>query len=362
MSTDDDKLSVFPVFFRVAGRFAIVVGNGAEAVAKARLLKESRIAVRVVAPAPSRDLGVFMIQADIHHIAQAFAPDMLDGTMLVFAATGSRDEDEQIVAAARKHKIPVNAVDRPELCDFFTPALVSRAPVAIAIGSEGAGPVLTQIIRARIEAMLPHSIGMLARLAASYRATVDRLVPRGAARRLFWRRFFQGPVADALEKGEYSNARRAVTRLLKEPFDRAGFVSMIDAGSGAPELLTLRAQQRLMDADIIMHDPLVPDSILAMGRRDARRVCVSDFSKFFNNARTGDAVETFLVSEAGAGQRIVRIRSSVSSLAGQADNEIRALHHHAIAFEIVPGAASDPAIQTEKKTASGSTRQSTLAA
>ena len=63
--------------------------------------------------------------------------------------------------------IPVNAVDRPELCDFFTPAIVNRAPLAVAIGTEGAGPVLAQMVRARIDRLLSPSLGPLAVLADS---------------------------------------------------------------------------------------------------------------------------------------------------------------------------------------------------
>ncbi|RWQ60184.1 MAG: uroporphyrinogen-III C-methyltransferase, partial [Mesorhizobium sp.] len=83
----------------------------------------------------------------------------------------------RVAEDARRLGIPVNAVDRPELCDFFTPALVNRAPVAIAIGTEGAGPVLAQMLRSRIDRMLSPSLGPLASLAASLRGTAERLLP-----------------------------------------------------------------------------------------------------------------------------------------------------------------------------------------
>ncbi len=122
----------------------------------------------------------------------AFSPDQVEGATLVFAATGDADADRAIVDAARAERIPANAVDQPDYCDFFTPALVNRAPVAVAIGTEGAGPVLAQMIRAQIDQMLSPSLGTLAELATSYRKTVERLVPRGVSRRVFWRRFFSG--------------------------------------------------------------------------------------------------------------------------------------------------------------------------
>src|SRR5690606_11375849 len=108
-----------------------------------------------------------------------FRPADLRDCVLAFAASGERDRDAAVVAAARARRIPVNAVDVPDLCDFYTPALVNRAPVAVAITSSGAGPVLAQKLRARIEAMLPDRLGTLARLGESFRDAADRLLPKG---------------------------------------------------------------------------------------------------------------------------------------------------------------------------------------
>ncbi len=136
----DDRLSVFPIFLKVEDRFAVVVGDGPEAVAKARLLRESRIAIRLVSREPNDELAALVIQADLEHVPAHFSPELIEGAALVFAATGDEAADSAVVEAARARNIPVNAVDRPCLCDFYTPALVNRAPIAVAIGSEGAGP------------------------------------------------------------------------------------------------------------------------------------------------------------------------------------------------------------------------------
>src|SRR6185312_1537261 len=112
-------------------------------------------------------------------VRRSYAVELIEDAALVFAATDDLDADRRIVADARALRIPVNAVDRPELCDFFTPALVNRAPVAVAIGTEGAGPVLAQMIRSRVDRMLSPQLGILASLAASYRDAVENLLPRG---------------------------------------------------------------------------------------------------------------------------------------------------------------------------------------
>ncbi|MEC9343209.1 MAG: NAD(P)-dependent oxidoreductase [Pseudomonadota bacterium] len=323
----NDRLSCFPVFMKVEDRFAVVVGDGAEALAKARLLRESRIGIRVISPTPSLELGVLLIQADIDHVAAPFAPSLVDGAALVFAATGEAERDGQIVSAARERNIPVNAVDRPELCDFYVPALVNRAPVAIAIGSEGAGPVLTQMLRSRIETLLPSSTGRLARLARRYRAVAERLVERGAPRRRFWRAFFDGPVARCVEAGDMAGARRHATRLLKDREGSvSGHVSLVEAGPGAPDLLTLRAQRALLEADTILHAPGISPGIVALGRRDAERAAVEP----------ADAAER-LIGEAAAGRRVVLLASGETT---RFRNVAATLLATGITHEFVPGVAA----------------------
>jgi uroporphyrin-III C-methyltransferase/precorrin-2 dehydrogenase/sirohydrochlorin ferrochelatase len=272
MANENHKLNVFPVFFKVAGKRALVVGDGAEAMAKARLLGESNVAVRLVSEKPSPELAAFMERAGIEHVGAGFEPSQVAGSILVFAATGNADQDHEIVAAARSMNIPANAVDRPEICDFFTPAIVNRAPIAVAIGSEGTGPVLTQMIRSRIEAILPHSTGAVARLASLYRVAVDHLVPRGVTRRRFWQTFFGGEVARLVKRGEMPAARRAATRLLKGARPETAKVTIIPFRAGEPDLLTLRAVRAMQEADILVFLSDADRLVITMGRRDAERI------------------------------------------------------------------------------------------
>lgn len=272
MANENHKLNVFPVFFKVAGKRALVVGDGAEAMAKARLLGESNVAVKLISEKPSPELKAFAENAGIEHVIAGFDPSQVSGSILVFAATGNAGQDHEIVAVSRSMNIPANAVDRPELCDFFTPAIVNRAPIAVAIGSEGTGPVLTQMIRSRVEAILPHSTGAVARLASLYRVAVDHLVPRGVTRRRFWQTFFGGEVARLVELGEMPAARRAATRLLKGARPEVAKVTIIPFRAGEPDLLTLRAVRAMQEADTLAFLSDTDRLVITMGRRDAERV------------------------------------------------------------------------------------------
>jgi uroporphyrin-III C-methyltransferase/precorrin-2 dehydrogenase/sirohydrochlorin ferrochelatase len=341
------RLTVFPAFHKISGRTVVIVGDGAEAAAKLRLVLETEAVPRLIARAPQTELAVLIVGHDVEHCARSFREADLDGAMLVFAASGDRRTDEIVAAAARRRGIPANAVDCPDLCDFYTPALINRAPVAIAITSSGAGPVLAQTVRARIEALLPPRLGQLADLAASFRPVAGKVLAAGGRRRRFWSRFFDGKVADQVYAGRAEAARREATRLLGDaaggPAD--GFVSLVGAGPGAEDLLTLRAQRALLAADVIVHDRLVPDAIIALGRRDAERIDVGKSKGC--HSKSQDEINAIIAGEARAGRRVVRLKAGDPMVFGRAGEEMAALRDAGIAFEIVPGVTSALAAAAE---------------
>lgn len=340
MGVSEQQLSVFPAFFKVANTVAAVFGNGPEAFAKTRLLRNTQARIVAFAEAPDTDYAAYLLEHDIETVARSFTPAQLDGAVLAFAATGDAALDRAIVRAARERRIPANAVDQPDFCDFYTPALVNRAPIAVAIGTEGAGPVLAQMIRADVDRLLPRSLGRLANLATSYRGAAEKLLPRGVARRLFWRAFFKGDVADAVDAGEIGTARRHATRLLKAAVnDRVeGRVFLVGAGPGAEDLLTLRAHRLLMECDVIVHDALVPQAVIDMGRRDATRIPVG--KRKGCHSKTQDEINDLLVALGREGKRVVRLKSGDPLVFGRAGEEMAALRAAGVAYEIVPGITS----------------------
>ena len=335
MVTTNAKLNAFPVFMRVKNRSVVIVGSGEEALAKARLIGQSSATVRIVAHESDASLRDWAARNGAELIGQDYRANLLDGACLVFAATGDEERDASIVADARARGIPVNAVDRPHMCDFFTPALVNRAPVAVAIGTEGAGPVLAQMIRARIDRMLSPALGPLASLAAGLRHRVERLVPRGSARRAFWTDFFEGAPARHMEVGHISEAREAAAELMQRRTEARGHVALIGAGPGAEDLLTLRAQRLLMQADVILFDALVPEAVVAMGRRDAERLAVGKRKGCHSKSQA--EINELIVSLGREGKRVVRLKSGDPLVFGRAGEEMAALREAGISYEVVPG-------------------------
>lgn len=329
------RLSTFPVSYKVAGRKIIIVGNGLEAVAKARLAAKTAAELHVFAPRNNGET-----HPELHGLAHAVhtravdAAD-LENAALVFVA-GNGVEADRATALAREHGVPVNVVDTPDECDFFTPAIVERAPLSVAISTEGEAPVLARLVRARIEALLPRHLGSLAALAGNLRDRVFAALPNGGDRRHFFETLIgSGRIEAALEQGDDAAARAEAERLLDGGPEAEGFVWLIGAGPGAEDLLTLRAQRVLQQADVIVHDGLVPEAVIEMGRRDAERIAVGKAKA--NHSVSQARINSTLILLAKQGKRVARLKGGDPMVFGRAGEEIAALRRAGVGYAIVPG-------------------------
>ena len=311
------ELNTFPVSYKVQGQRIVIVGGGEEALNKARLALKTTASVVIISDSKSLknfDLGGLEIVRFREDSA------LLDNTALVFIAeTGPNAEF--IKAEARKRGIPVNVVDVPEECDFYTPSIIDRAPLTIAVSTEGDAPVLARLVRAKIEAMLSPDLGRLARLAGSLRERVA-----GALGKVQAKRFYEDLVTgvgepDALLEAHASGA--------------TGEVWLVGAGPGAEDLLTLRAQRLLQAADVIVHDQLVPEAVIEMGRRDAERISVG--KKKGHHSFTQAQINALLIRLAGEGKRVARLKAGDPMVFGRAGEEIDALRKAGVTYQIVPG-------------------------
>lgn len=249
----------FPIFLDLGTRPAVIVGGGEEALRKIRLLERTPARLLLVADHLIDEIAA---HPRVEWVARRFSPELLDGAGLVICADAALNAE--VCAAASARNLPINAVDDAEHSSFLIPSIVDRDPVVVAIGTEGAAPVLGQSLRARIDALLPYGLGSLARQAANLRQRVAAVLPGGPRRRSFWTAFFAGPQAGPV-------AWSKVETLLAGGAVEAGGISYIAVTEGEADLLTLRAQRRLMQADLIVHDAAGIADALEMARRDARR-------------------------------------------------------------------------------------------
>ena len=327
------ELNTFPVSYKVEGKRIVIVGGGEEALNKARLAVKTTASVVIVSSHIDSDFSGLPVTVR----ARAFEPADLDGAALAFVADHGLD-GHAAKAAARQRGVPLNVVDIPDECDFYTPSIIERAPVTIAISSEGDAPVLARLLRAKIEALLSPNVGALAALAGSMRGRVAALLPGARARRYYEALVTSAAVEQAVARGEGGDAAEALLAAHADSEGESGIVWLIGAGPGSEDLLTLRAQRLLQEADVIVHDYLVPDAVIDMGRRDAERISVG--KKKGHHSFTQAQINTLLVRLAGQGKRVARLKSGDPMVFGRAGEEIAALRKAGIGYAVVPGVSA----------------------
>jgi uroporphyrin-III C-methyltransferase/precorrin-2 dehydrogenase/sirohydrochlorin ferrochelatase len=324
----------FPLFLDLDGRKAVVVGGGEEALRKVRLLLKTKVIVTVIAQALHDELVSYLKEDRIIWTAKRFAPALLDDAALVYSA--DHDLHEDVAVAARVRGIPVNAVDDAALSTFITPSIVDRDPVVVAIGTEGTSPVLGMGLRSKIEALLPQTLGSLATAASQLRQSVAERVPQGNRRRSFWQRYFFGSIRDSFLAGDtQSYTRELEAALVDDSSPSTGRVSLVGAGPGDPELLTLKAQRKLQEADVIVHDRLIGPGILELARRDAIRIPVGK-TPFAVSPKQSE-INAILIREARAGRHVVRLKGGDPYVFGRGGEEQAALAAEGIPVDVVPG-------------------------
>ncbi|MCI4567024.1 siroheme synthase CysG [Lysobacter sp. CFH 32150] len=329
-------MNLFPLFVDLRSRPVLLVGGGTVAERKARLLLEAGAHLSVGAPTLTPTLEGWRDAGRIVHLPGDFQAHWLQGQRLVIAATDDIAVNQEVAAAAETHNVFVNVVDDAELSSFQVPAIVDRSPLVIAISSGGAAPMLARKVRERLEATLEHSLGPLARLLEGFRGRIRARFPDLAQRRRFYDELWRGEVARLVEQAQPEDASQALSAALEQPDGAtAGSVTLVGAGPGNPELLTLAALRALSTADVILFDRLVQADILAMARRDAVFI---DVGKEGGGTHVPqERTHELLLEYARTGAHVVRLKGGDPFVFGRGGEEIEFLHAHGVPYRVIPG-------------------------
>lgn len=339
-------LATLPVFHKLKGRTVVLVGHSDGARWKAELLAATgaRVLALVGAGVETPELDAMADGLASRHDEGFGSIDIrrddwqaadFAGAALAIADLENAEEAAAFVAAARAAGLPVNVIDNPAFCDFQFGAIVNRSPLIVSISTDGAAPVFGQAIRARIETLLPRILGDWARAALEWRRAVQAHKPEFRIRRRFWERF---------------TARAMTARQAPEPADRddllaaldtdlalpaTGSVTLVGAGPGDAELLTIKAVRALQSADVILYDDLVSNEVLELARREAKRMLVG--KKGHGPSCRQDDINALMVKLALQGRNVVRLKGGDPLIFGRAGEEIEACRAAGIPVGIVPG-------------------------
>ncbi len=240
------ELGSLPLFHKIAGQPVIVLGAGAAAEPKRRLVERAG--------------GV---------VVDDLQEGIDKGARLAFIAHDDPAMCEGDAIRLRCAGLLVNVVDRPELCDFTTPSILDRNPVLIAVGTGGASAGLAKQLRLRLEALLPANLGALAEKLGAMRGAIKARFPEMVVRRRALDvALGEGGALDPLRAG---STERVEAWLESAGNAASGEVVTITLTSDDPEDLTIRQARLLGSADVICCGDDVPEAILSRARADALR-------------------------------------------------------------------------------------------
>jgi len=321
----DLEPELLPLFLKLAGRRVLLVGGGTVASTKLEPLRRSGADLRVVAP----QIRPEIVDSGVRVERRPFCPSDLDDAWLAVAAA-TPEVNRTVAREAEARRVFVNAVDDPSSATAYAGGVVRRGGVTIAVSTGGRAPALAGLVREGIEALLPEQ--------------VDTWVERAEALRSRWkaegvpvkeRRPELLSALNQLYEAREGLAPRSGPRAPATP--PGGFVSLVGAGPGNPEFLTVKAVQRLEEADLVLYDALVSGEAL----RHARHAHC-----FFVGKRAGrpsvkqETIHRILVQAARAGRRVVRLKAGDPFVFGRGGEEVLALAEAGIPHEVVPGISS----------------------
>ncbi|WOE66419.1 siroheme synthase CysG [Aeromonas allosaccharophila] len=329
-------MDYLPIFCRLDNKPVLLVGGGEVAERKARLLLDAGAHLTVVAPELDPELAELAANGSIEWLAGEFASEQLAGKWLVVAATDRREVNALVYQSANQAQIFANVVDDPKRSSFIMPSIIDRSPLMVAISSGGKAPVLARLLREKLEALLPQHLGAVATFAGSLRERVKARFATMGERRRFWERLLGADrLGQALARGDSASAHQLADNLFADGSQTGGEVVLVGAGPGDPGLLTLHALRQMQQADVVVYDRLVSDEVMALVRRDAKRIFVG--KQAGNHCVPQEGINQLLLEEAKKGQRVVRLKGGDPFIFGRGGEELETLVGSGIGFQVVPG-------------------------
>ena len=331
-------MSYLPLFINTAGKKCLIIGGGKVASRKIIPLLNSNMHVTIISPDIHKDiLELVKGKKNFDYQKKEFAENDIKDQFLIVAATNNKKANATIAKLAKEKNILVNMAENSTSGNTLIPSVVDRDPIKIAISSGAASPILTRLVKTKLESVIPYSFSKLAMIMMEYRNKVKVTFSKITERRNFWETFLDGPISEMVLSGHLDKARKALDKSLKEKKkpNKIGEVYLVGAGPGDPELLSFKALRLMQKADIVIYDRLVSEPIMNLIRQDAEKIYVG--KQRADHAMPQENINQLLARLALNGKKVLRLKGGDPFIFGRGGEEIESLINDDIPFQIVPG-------------------------
>lgn len=334
-----------PIFIKLKSKPVILVGDGEEAVSKARLLIRAGALISLVSPFHNEDLRHLVTESGGQHIANEYHAALLTNHQLVLAVSTSAQLNERIQLDANERNLAIYVANNPALSSFIFPEVIDRSPLTVAISAGETTSVLGKLLRAKLEAHIPQSYGRLAQLVEQCHAKVQGFFKGPQEEERFWLTHLQGQVAEKALNGEDETAAALIHQALTstEPAKK-GEVYLVGGGPGDPELLTFKALRLMQQADVVLYDQLVSAEVLALCHKKIEKIYVGKRSG--NHAMAQEEINQLMVTLALQGKQVLRLKGGDPFVFGRGGEELQTLKQQGIPYQVVPGITAASACST----------------
>ncbi|PIE43426.1 MAG: uroporphyrinogen-III C-methyltransferase [Gammaproteobacteria bacterium] len=328
-------MAFLPLYFNVKDKPVLVVGAGEKAARKAELLLQAQAHVSLVGRDLVSDLSELVTSEQVKLLSDRYSVNLLQGHSLVVAASES-SLDEVVALDAQQVNLHVNVVNNAALSTYIFPSVVNRSPVIAAVSSSVKLPVLTRLLRSKLETAIPGSYGRVVEIASRLRQQVNDKFPELTDRMRFWELVLEGRFVELVHSGNEPEAEAMLSdHLHNAKITATGEVYLVGAGPGDPDLLTLRALRLISQADVVVYDRLVSQPILAKVRQDAEKIHVG--KRRNSHTLTQNDINSLLVELARQGKRVLRLKGGDPFIFGRGGEEVEELAKAGIPVQVVPG-------------------------
>ena len=315
-----------------------MVGGGEIAARKAHRLLEGGMKLRIIAPEISATMRKLASQSSCVIEQRPFDDDDVKGAYIVVSATDRRAVNHRVAELAKAQGSLVNVADDADEANLLFPSLVDRSPIQIAISAGGTSPSLSRLLRSYLEGFIPSGYAELAKLLERYRNRAKEKYQTLAQLRSFWDVVLRGRVADAVFAGRYEEAEATLMALLNDEQNidgHAGEIYLVGAGPGDPDLLTIKALRLMQQADVVVYDRLVSDSVHQLLRPGIEKIYAGKQPS--QHAMSQEEINRLLVKLAKQGRKVLRLKGGDPFIFGRGGEEIETLVDEGIPFQVVPG-------------------------